>query len=164
MVNVIDGNEIYMTAGDLVLFSRNAVHSLKHQEGDALIVNFCLKPQAFEGTLKDFYLDDNLISAFLRGDGQAGQNYIFFSLGRDLHAQGILTSIIQEYADHDYHQTFALEALFLLLFAYLESSSEFSFYGIDVETHEMVEALCRNCMTKTFEEIAEGFHKSTAEF
>lgn len=164
MINVIDGNEIYMAAGDLVLCSRNAVHALKHQEGDALIVNFCLKPQAFEGTLKDFYLDDNLISAFLRGNGQTGQNYIFFSLGRDLHAQGILTSIIQEYADHDYHQTFALESLFLLLFAYLESSSEFSFYGIDAETHDMVGAICRNCMTQNFEEIAKGFHKSTAEF
>lgn len=164
LINVIDGNEIYMSAGDLMIFSRNASHALRRHRDDCLLVNFCLTPMAFQGTLKEFFHDTNLISEFLSGAGNPERNYIFFSIGRNQQAQSIITSIIQEYADHDFHRTFALEALFLLLFNHLVNSSDYSFYGIDSETHRMVKALRRNCMKQDFAAIAAGFHKSPEEF
>ena len=58
------------------------------------------------------------------------KNYIFFSLGHSLHAQSLLTSIIQEYADGGFRQTFQLGSMFALLFAYLVNAREYSYYGM----------------------------------
>lgn len=163
LINMIDGNEVYMSAGDLVILSRKAVHSLKYQQPDTLLINFCLKPGVFERTLKAFYEEDNLISSFFRHDGQMDKNYIFFSLGHSLHAQTLLTSIIQEYADNGFHQSFALEAFFLLLFTYLVTSEEFSFYGIDSQTHQMIRYVQENCLNTSLEEISNHFGKTPAQ-
>lgn len=156
-VNVIDGNEVYMTAGDLVFLNREAIHELHCQYPDTLIVNFCLKSGVFQRTLKAFYEDENLISAFFRGERQENKNYIFFSLGHSLQAQSFLTSIIQEYADNGYHQSFTLESLFLLLFSYLVNAEEYSYYGIDGQTHQMIQYLQEHCLTETTDNIARHF-------
>ncbi|MDO4275690.1 MAG: histidine kinase [Eubacteriales bacterium] len=160
LINVIDGNELYMSAGDLVILNQTAVHSLRYQQPGTVLINFCLMPGAFRRTLKSFYEDDNLISDFIRGESPIGRNYIFFSLGHNIQAQTLLTSIIQEYADNGFHQSFALEAFYLLLFSYLSASEEFSYYGTDCRTHEMIEYLKANCLNRKREEIAAHFQYS----
>lgn len=164
LINMIDGNEIYMTAGDLVFLNQQAIHSLRYQQPDTLVINFCLKPELFQRTLKAFYEENNLISAFFRNEYAPEKNYIFFSLGHSLHAQSILTSIIEEYANNQFHHSFSLEALFLLLFTYLVSAEEFSFYGIDAHTHQMVEYLQKHCLQKDIKEIARHFRFTPQQF
>lgn len=158
LLNVIDGREVYMRPGDLVFLNKRAVHSLRYQEEGTLLINFCLMPDIFRHTLKEFYDNDNLISSFMRSEGETERNYIFFSLGHSLQAQTILTFIIQEYADSSFHQTFALEAYFLLLFHYLATSEEFSYHGIDSKTHHMILYLEEHCLTASTEAIAAHFH------
>lgn len=157
LINIIDGNEIYMSAGDLVFLNQKAIHSLRYQQPGTLLINFCLKPQVFQRTLKAFYEENNLISDFLRYGCDNDKNYIFFSLGHSLHAQSILASIIEEYADNKFHQSFSLEAFFLLLFTYLISAEEFSYYGIDARTHQMIEYIQKHCLQKDLKEIAKHF-------
>ena len=164
LINVIDDNEIYMAAGDLVFLNKDAVHSLKYQQPDTLMINFCLNPELFDRTLKAFIQEENLISDFFRGTSPVDNNYIFFSLGHSLHAQSILTSIIQEYADNGFHQSFALEGFFLLLFSYLISAEEFSYCGIDAQTHYMVEYLTSHCMKDSLKDIAAHFQYSEEQF
>lgn len=118
LCNVVDGKEIRMETGDLVLLNRSAIHSLRFLQPDTLLINFCLEPELFAGTLKCFREDRNPLSSFLRGDSFS-RNYMYFSLKNNFHAQSVIASIIQEYADNGFHQSFSLEAYFLLLFACL---------------------------------------------
>lgn len=164
LINVLDGNEIYMSEGDLVFVNPKAVQTLRYQQPETLLVNFCLKPELFERTLKAFCEKENLISAFLRGEQPEEKNYIFFSLGHSLHAQSILTSIIQEYADNGFHQSFSLEAYFLLLFSYLVSAEEYSYYGTDGKTHQMIQYLKEHCMWKDLDTISGHFQCTLQQF
>ena len=157
LVNVIDGNEIYMSAGDLVFLNKKAIHALHYQQPDTLLINFCLKPSVFERTLKAFFEENNPISDFLLEKQTENSNYMFFSLGHSLHAQSILTSIIQEYADNGFRQSFSLEAYFLLLFTYLVNAEEYSYHGIDSKTHAMILYLQEHCLTKDMDTIARHF-------
>lgn len=157
LVNVVDGNEIYMTPGDLLFLNRKAVQELRSSGEETLLVNFCLKPEIFCQTLAGFYQDSNLISDFFREEREAGKNYIFFSLGHSIHAQSLLTAIIQEYADNNFHQTFQLEALLLLLFSYLVNAREFSYYGSDEYTHRLMAYLKEHCLKEELDKIAGHF-------
>ncbi len=118
LCNVVDGREIQMETGDLVFLNRSAIHSLRFLQPDTLLINFCLEPALFDGTLKCFCEDRNPLSSFLRGDSSS-RNYMYYSLKNNFHAQSVIASIIQEYADNGFHQSFSLEAYFLLLFACL---------------------------------------------
>lgn len=156
IINVIDGNEVYMTAGDLVFLNKRAVHSLRYLKPDTLFINFCLKPEAFRHTLKDFYEQDNLLSRLMKEETEE-QNYLFFSLAHSLHAQAVIASIIQEYADQGFHCSFSLEGYLLLLFDYLGNAGEFSYFGTDIKTHEMLMALREKCTKEAPEVIAASF-------
>lgn len=160
LINVIDGNEVYMSAGDLLFLNRKAIHSLRAQQSGTLLINFCLKPSLFDRTLKAFFKEHNLISDFLMERQDTKSNYMFFSLGHSLHAQSILTSIIQEYAKNGFHQSFSLEAWFLLLFTYLVNAKEYSYDGIDSQTHSMILYLQEHCLTESLDSIAAHFQFS----
>ena len=152
-----------MEAGDLVMMNRKAVHSLRFQQANTLLINFCLKEDFFDRTLRTFYEDQNLISDFFHEHTQSNRNYIFFSLGHSLHAQSLLTSVIQEYADNDFRLSFALESYFLLLFTYLSGAEEFSYYGIDSRTHQMLQYILTHSLDHSQEEIAAHFRLSPEE-
>lgn len=157
LVNVVDGNEIYMAPGDLVFLNRKAVHELRFIRKNTLLVNFCLKPEIFERTLAEFYQDHNFIAEFFHEPEDAGRNYIFFSLGHSLHAQSLLTSIIQEYADGGFRQTFQLGSMFALLFAYLVNAREYSYYGCDEYTHRLISYMKEHCLKEDLDAVAEHF-------
>ncbi len=111
LVNVIDGNEIYMSEGQLAIVNPRGVQSLRCLGGETLILNFCLHRECFDRTLKAFYEDRNPVSDFLRDAHKNKRNYMFFSMEHDVQAQSIVSNIIQEYADARFHQSYALEAL-----------------------------------------------------
>lgn len=163
LINVTDGSELYMSAGDLVFLNPKAVHSLIYRQPQTIMVNFCLLPGLFDRTLHSFYEDDNLISAFFREEQENSQNYIFFSLGHDLYAQSVLSMIIREYAQNGFHQSFSVEALFLSLFSYLASTSEFSYDGIDSRTHQMVQYVKEHGLQESAQDIAAHFACTAAQ-
>lgn len=157
LINVVDGNEIYMSPGDLVFLNTKAVHELRFQQKDTLLINFCLKQEIFQQTLAEFYKDRNPVSDFFREEEHNSKNYIFFSLGHRIHAQSMLVSLIQEYADSNFHQTFRLEAMLLLLFSSLISDKEFSYYGNDEYTYQIIQYLQEHGMDTDAGEIAGHF-------
>ncbi|HJB17089.1 MAG TPA: histidine kinase [Candidatus Blautia excrementipullorum] len=157
LINVVDGNEIYMTPGDLVFLNRKAVHELRFIQKDTLLINFCLKPEIFGQTLGEFCQDDNLVANFFREPEGGKKNYIFFSLGHSLHAQSLLNSMIQEYADSNFHKTFQLEAMLLLFFSYLANEKEFSYYGSDEHTHRILSYFQDHCLREDPDEMAGHF-------
>lgn len=157
VLNVIDGTEIYMTEGDMTILNRKAVQSLKYLHKDALLINLCLKPQFFEKTLKPFCEDHSLLSDFFQNRVSVRQNYLFFPLCHRSKAQSLLSSIIQEYANSGFHQTYALEADFLLFFDYLTELDEYSYYGTDQKAFRIIQYIRENCLTSSYQEIARHF-------
>ena len=163
LINVVDGNEIYMAPGDLIFLNTRAVHELRFQQKDTLLINFCLKQEIFHQTLAEFYKDRNLISDFFREEKNSGKNYIFFSLGHQIQAQSTLTSLIQEYANNNFHQSFQLEATLLLLFTYLVREKEFSYYGSDEYTYHILQYLQERGLNTDAEKIAGHFGITAAQ-
>ena len=157
VLNVIDGTEIYMAEGDMTILNRKAVQSLKYLHKDALLINLCLKPQFFEKTLKPFCEDHSLLSDFFQNRVSVRQNYLFFPLCHRSKAQSLLSSIIQEYANSGFHQTYALEADFLLFFDYLTELDEYSYYGTDQKAFRIIQYIRENCLTSSYQEIARHF-------
>ncbi|ROR30596.1 AraC-like DNA-binding protein [Mobilisporobacter senegalensis] len=152
--NIIDGNEFYMSEGDLSILNPHAIQEIKSTCSYTLLINFCLKKEVFKRTLKYFYEDNNSISLFLRNKLPQQRNYMFFSLGHHLNIQTLISSIIQEYADSDFHQSFSLEALFLLLFSQLVKINEYSYYGIDDHTLKIINYIRANCIHSTLGKMA----------
>ncbi len=164
LVNIIDGNEIYMETGDFIFINPSAVQALKYLQPNTLLLNFCLDETCFQRTLQNFYEDDNILSSFFRGEKPSESNYLFFSLGHDLTAQSIITFLVKEYSGKKFHRTYALEAILLLLFNFLAESQEYSCYGTDVHTHQMVQYLRKNCLSMSLPSIAQHFHYTPEQF
>lgn len=157
VLNIIDGNEIYMSQGELAIVNPNGVQALRYLGKRSLLLNFCLKRDLFSRTLKSFYEDDNPVSAFLRGEIPQGRNYMFFSAQQDGQAQAIIANIIQEYTQAGFRQTYALEAYFILLFTHLTRMGEYSYYGVDKKTLEMIQALKKRGATESIASVARSF-------
>lgn len=162
LANVIDGKKFYMTTGDLAVINPLAVQKLEFTGTETLLLNLCLKQTVFERTLKSFYQDENPLSDFMRGDSREHHNYIFYSLGHNARAQALISWIIQEYADSGFRQSFALEALIILLFTELAKSNEHSYYGIDDHSQDIIRYIQANCIHATLGIIAGelGYHPS----
>ena len=141
----------------MTILNRKAVQSLKYLHKDALLINLCLKPQFFEKTLKPFCEDHSLLSDFFQNRVSVRQNYLFFPLCHRSKAQSLLSSIIQEYANSGFHQTYALEADFLLFFDYLTELDEYSYYGTDQKAFRIIQYIRENCLTSSYQEIARHF-------
>lgn len=154
LINMVDGNEIYMSAGDLALLNPKASHELRNPTENTLLINFCIEKQAFYGTLKKFYLEENPVSDFLRDAHKEKRNFMFFSLGHNIQAQTIISGILQEYAENKFHQSCALEAWLILFFANLVKMNAFSFYGMDTRSKEIIEFIKGNCLHMSMSEIA----------
>lgn len=157
VLNIIDGNEIYMSQGELAIVNPKGRQALRYLGKRSLLLNFCLKKELFSRTLKSFYEDDNPVSAFLRGEIPEGRNYMFFSAQQDGQAQAIISNIIQEYTQAGFRQTYALEAYFILLFTHLTRMGEYSYYGVDKKTLEMIQELKKRGATESIASVARSF-------
>lgn len=164
LLNIIDGNEIYMETGDLIFINPSAVQSLKYLEANTLLLNFCLDQNCFRGTLRSFYEDNNVLSSFFRQEFPSENNYLFFSLGDNLTAQSLITFLVKEYSDKKFRRTYTLEGILLVLFDFLANSQEYSYYGTDIHTHQMVQYLKKNCLTMPLPSIAQHFRYTPEQF
>lgn len=70
VLNIIDGNELYMRMGDICLVNPQAVHELRCINPDTTLVNICIKPSLMDGTLQRFARSDSPVSTFLSGPSE----------------------------------------------------------------------------------------------
>jgi len=160
LMNVIDGNEFYMASGDLAILNPEAVQCIRPLAADTLLLNICIKEEAFERTMNAFVKDENAVAEFLRGEHQSGRNYMLFATGRRAGIRAVIADSVQEYKTCGYRQSFGLEALLLLLFVKLERTNEFSYYGMDEKALGIFRYVKEHCYEYSIAEIAEqlGYH------
>ena len=158
VINQVDGENLYMGQGDLCLHNTNAQHKLECIDKNAVLINIDLLPSVFEGMLRGFCMEDNQIANFLKNGTDIVRNYMFFAARADALIQNRIREIVHEYTREDLCSDIALEAYLVLLFITLERLGEFSFYGVDESTQQIMDYIRENCTYATLNEMAEHFH------
>ena len=156
LINKIGGKQLYMISGSLCIMNLNSRHELEPVDPDTVLVDIGLKRELFdEGIFHEFLMDDNLVSKFLRGETQA--DYLFFTESRNGLLASSIVSMVEDYAEAGFKESFGLDAKVLLLLDTLSKTPSHSFYGIDRRTLEMMDYIRTNCATVTVGSLAREF-------
>ena len=146
LYNCIDGNELVQSNGDLFLLNTKAVQTLKLSEPDSNLINFIIRPELFNNSLKTFYESSNIIADFIKEKGQEKSNYLYFPIGHNAKAQSYISSLIQEYIYADFHHNNKTGDILMELFYCLADTDEYSIYGVNKQTHEILEYIKEHCI------------------
>lgn len=162
ILNRVDNTEMYMTEGDFCFLNMQAKHQPISNDNEAVILNLCLSQAVFEGSLRGFYLNDNPIANFLRGEMSSLQNFIYYSTSFNQEIRKIMANIITEYRRAKFRQNYALDAHITLLLHSLTQLEEYSFYGINQNTLEILQYIEEHCIHSNMSQIAKdlGYHPS----
>lgn len=138
IVNVIGGKDRYMFPNSACIMCPGSSHALKPADAEAVVVNICLAPQLFsEGFFKDFLLDDNFVSSFLRGE--ASKPFLFLEPSMGASYAALVQAIIHEYAKAGGHQNFKLVGYVLALLATFTEADAHGYHGADEKTLAMLD-------------------------
>ena len=162
LINRIDGRDVYMSSGDLVLMNRNARHSLIPRSDNCLLLNICIRKEFFRKSLLRAVKRRSPLGHLLLGRDSGSGNYLFYPLEQNRRFQVLLSSVLQIYSASRFRETPELEHLFPTLFSVLAEAEEFSRTGPDEETLRLIEGL-RSDGLLPIEKIAENLGV-TAEY
>lgn len=160
VINCIDGEELIQSAGDLYLLNPNAVQAVKKDEPDSLLINLALWPELFHSCLKEFYDAESPLARFLHGDSRPRTNFIYFPMGHNVRMQTLFSSLIQEYSAADFHHNEKTGSLLMLIFEHLEASKEYSYYGPNRQTAELLKYVRKHCIDESITKIASDIYES----
>lgn len=155
LINNIDGRDIYMSAGDLVVMNRNARHSLIPRSDNCLLLNICISREFFRKSLLHTVKRRSRLGLLLLGQNIHGGNYLFYPLGQNRRFQVLLSSVLQIYSASRFRETPELEHLFPTLFSVLSETETFSREGPNEETLRLLSGL-RTDGLLPLEKIAEN--------
>jgi AraC-like DNA-binding protein/quercetin dioxygenase-like cupin family protein len=152
VLNIIDGNELYMNVGDVSLITPQAVHELRCLNPDTALINICIKPSLLKGTFEKFSKSGSPVSKLLTG--RTENKFMFFSIGYSKEVPLYISNMIHEYAGADFHQGFSLEAWLLLLLDFLANCGHYSYTGVDEKTLHILQYIQDNCLELSLENMA----------
>lgn len=156
VLNVVDGEKIYMLPGSLCIMNLNTRHSLEVIDSEAVVVNLGIRPGLFsEGIFRDFLESDSVISEFLRGHGARG--HLFFSDSGNHALIGEMAALASAYSQAGMRQTFTLAGRVLMLLDRLAQTPTYSYYGVDTKTMRIVSFIRDHCEVATVGLIARKF-------
>lgn len=154
IINCIDGQELIQTAGDLFLLNPRAIHSLQRLESDALLINLALYPELLDSVQRFLPKQASVLSKFIQEMNDIPGNYLYFPMEYNPELQSLLSSVIDEYASADYHYSGSTAMLLLQFICQLAQTGEFSLYGPDQRTFEMLQYLKSHCINENIEKLA----------
>lgn len=141
LINTINGQDIYMSAGDLVMINLNTPQSLIPQTDDCLLLNICLRKEFFRKMQRHSVRRHSAINSLMAHRPEQRSNLIFYPLVQNRRFQFLLSSILQTYSAGRFRETPELERLFILLFDELSSTDEYSLKGPNEETVRLISML-----------------------
>lgn len=161
VINYINNERLYMTEGTLCIMSPSSEHSLEVATQGSIIANICLRKTLFkEGVFKDFYLDDNIISRFLRGESSYSQ-LIFSDIDGHILGHGI-NALLFEYRNAGYKQDFIVTARVLMILAQALLIDTYSYYGINERMMQILDIININPAEASCASIAQEVGLSEA--
>lgn len=99
LIHVINGTDVVMRAGDILLLNQNAEHALHRAGRDDIAVNIILLPEFFEFTLP-FLGRNNFLADFVIGLLQCSSSttqYLHFRLGGNFQIGNLMDNIIYSF-------------------------------------------------------------------
>ncbi len=160
IVNVVDGNELYMHRGDISLINGEALQSIKCINKTTYIINFCIKKEMMIFLTNNLRNHNSPLMKFIQKSDSDIQNYIYFpnSFAADIHL--FVNRILQEYINAEFRQTYVLELWTALLIDTLDKSKYYSYLGINHKAQEILRHIEGHCFEQSLSEMAEilGYH------
>lgn len=156
VVNVVDGERLYMLPDSLCIMNLNTRHSLEVADSDAVVLNLGIRPRLFSsGIFRDFMEEDSVISEFLRGDGARG--HLFFSDAGNHALIGEMVALASAYSQAVMRQSYTLAGRVLMLLDRLASTPTYSYFGVDTKTMRIVSFIRDHCEVASIQLIARKF-------
>lgn len=156
VVNVVDGERLYMLPGSMCVMNLNTRHSLEVIDSEAVVLNLCIRPGLFsEGIFRSFMEEDNVIAEFLRGKGARG--HLFLSDAGDRALVGEMTALASVYSQAGMRQSYALAGRVLMLLDRLAKTQSCSYFGVDTKTMRIVSFIRDHCEVASVQLIARKF-------
>lgn len=125
-IGVIDGQEIFLTEGNLCIMNPNAVHYFKkYHEGEDLILNIVLPQEIFHKSIFHMLFNDSALNSFfIRYQIEnASKSYLLFTeLDQDI--ETFIRLLIKEILDEKQYSRVIIDHLLTLLFTHIIRESE----------------------------------------
>lgn len=156
VVNVVDGERLYMLPGSLCIMNLNTRHSLEVVDSEAVVLNLGIRPGLFSaGIFRDFMEEDSVISEFLRGEGARG--HLFYSDAGNRALIGEMAALASMYSQAGMRQSYALAGRVLMLLDRLAKTLTYSYFGVDTKTMRIVSFIRDHCEVASVRLIARKF-------
>ena len=132
--HVINGEDVYLHQGELLLLSQNAVQEIYPAGKEDIAVNFIILPEFFEDCLKMIASEENTLRNFvihcLRGENDSS-GYLHFKVAEVLPIQNLIENLIFTISNKQPNKRsinqVTMGLLFLLLMNQMETDTESEF-------------------------------------
>lgn len=169
--NVVNGQDLAMEEGDLLIMDNQTVHCPKQMEPENVLINIIMLPQYLESAIEYALPGSSEITSFfincLHGLNKQ-PNYMFFSLKDHLSLKMVFQALIKEYYSPDsLHSELLLSSythsmLLLLDRVLVEYPSQVRMaYTPNSKAAQIVSYIKSNCANCSLEDIAQHFQYST---
>ena len=179
ITHYIEGKELTLQKGDILLLNQHVVHSIKRAEYEDIGINFIALPEFFEVPLS-MLNEKNVLAEFIIGalrQKNPVSHYLLFRLQENLQVENLMenmiASMLHEHANEDIMNQYSMGLVFLYLLEHLENLSHNSSIDyrnanltkIAEDTHQSVTVLSKLIKQKTgcnFQELLQRKRFETA--
>lgn len=167
ITHYIDGKEIRMRPGDLIMLNQHVKHGVKRAEYGDVGINFIVLPEFFDIPLQMMH-KQNILADFLVGTLRQNNpipQYLNFQLGGQKAIsnlmENMITSIMSENNNEDVINQYSMGLVFLYLLNHMDklsANSSNSYEDIIIQaTMQYIDSNCRNA---SLSRIADDFKQS----
>ena len=169
ITHYIEGKEIIMQKGDVLLLNQHVRHSVRKADYDDVGINFIALPEFFEIPLsmlgRNNALANFLVSTLCQKRKIA--DYLLFKVGDDLAIENLMenmiVSVINEEKDSDSLNQHLMGLVFLYLMKHIEKlTTNYSQNPHDVMVQSLINYIYTSYQTASLTEFAEDFHQSVS--
>lgn len=169
ITHYIEGKEIVMQKGDILLLNQHVKHSVKKAEYDDVGINFIALPEFFDIPLS-MLQGNNVLANFLVSTLRQNRkiaDYLLFKVGDDLAIENLMEnmidSMIREEKDGDNLNQHLMGLVFLYLMKHIEKlTTNYSQNTQDVILQSLLNYIFTSYKTASLTKFAEDFHQSVS--
>ena len=163
VINLVGDKELFMRDGDVCIMGLESVHSLHIIDRDAVVINVCLRPEIFETDyFREYRESETPAGSLLRG--KAATSYLFYPDTTSSIINTLISVIMADYVDAGRRQTLAMVARVLQLLCELSRLDAYTYYGIDVQTFEILQRISLDPASATVSGLAAEYGYSPNYF
>lgn len=167
VTHCIEGKEVTMQSGDLLLMNQYVKHSVKTTGGDDIAINFIALPEFFEIPLKMLH-GNNILADFLVNTlclRHQKSDYLLYHLGGKLEIENLMEnmiiSMLNEEKNSDSLNQYSMGLVFLYLMNYVDRLTTNTLKNTNnIIIQSVLDYIDKHYKTAKLEKIAEDFHRS----